>query len=70
LPVAIEEMLRWVSPIANMARTVTTEVELRVIFAELLARAPRLELATDAAPPVRPANFVVGLEELPVRLAA
>ena len=27
--VAIEEMLRWVSPIKNMARTVTTDVELR-----------------------------------------
>ena len=29
LPLAIEELLRWVSPIKNMARTVTTEVELR-----------------------------------------
>ena len=28
LPSAIEEMLRWVSPIKNMARTVTREVEL------------------------------------------
>ena len=29
LPVAVEELLRWVSPIKNMARTVTTEVEVR-----------------------------------------
>src|SRR5690606_33500605 len=28
-PTAIEEMLRWVSPIKNMARTVTTDTELR-----------------------------------------
>jgi cytochrome P450 family 142 subfamily A polypeptide 1 len=28
LPSALEEMLRWVSPIKNMARTVTREVEL------------------------------------------
>ena len=28
LPSAVEEMLRWVSPIRNMARTVTTDVEL------------------------------------------
>jgi cytochrome P450 family 142 subfamily A polypeptide 1 len=29
LPAAIEEMLRWVSPIKNMARTATCDVELR-----------------------------------------
>jgi cytochrome P450 family 142 subfamily A polypeptide 1 len=29
LPTGVEELLRWVSPIKNMARTVTTEVELR-----------------------------------------
>jgi cytochrome P450 family 142 subfamily A polypeptide 1 len=29
LPVAIEEMLRWVTPIKNMARTATRDVELR-----------------------------------------
>src|SRR5205085_10677937 len=29
LPSAIEEMLRWVSPINNMARTATGDVELR-----------------------------------------
>ncbi len=29
LPVAVEEMLRWVSPVKNMARTVTRDLELR-----------------------------------------
>lgn len=29
LPVAVEELLRWVSPIKNMARTVTRDLELR-----------------------------------------
>jgi cytochrome P450 family 142 subfamily A polypeptide 1 len=29
LPVAVEELLRWVSPVKNMARTVNGEVELR-----------------------------------------
>ena len=29
MPTGVEELLRWVSPIKNMARTVTTEVELR-----------------------------------------
>jgi len=29
LPVAVEELLRWVSPIKNMARTVTVDVEVR-----------------------------------------
>ena len=29
LPVAVEELLRWVSPIKNMARTVTADLELR-----------------------------------------
>ena len=29
LPVAVEELLRWVSPVKNMARTVTKDVELR-----------------------------------------
>lgn len=29
IPVAVEEMLRWVSPIQNMARTATRDVELR-----------------------------------------
>jgi cytochrome P450 family 142 subfamily A polypeptide 1 len=128
LPAALEEMLRWVSPIQNMMRTTAedTEVnghrfragdrlllmypsgnrdetvfvdpfrfdvtrdpnphvafggrgahhclgsslarlELRVMFEELLRRFPDLALATDEPPPLRPANFVVGLEALPVR---
>ena len=29
VPVAVEELLRWVSPVKNMARTVTRDVELR-----------------------------------------
>ncbi|HEX9623496.1 MAG TPA: cytochrome P450, partial [Streptosporangiaceae bacterium] len=29
LPVAVEEMLRWVTPIKNMVRTTTRDVELR-----------------------------------------
>jgi cholest-4-en-3-one 26-monooxygenase len=128
LPVAVEEMLRWVSPIQNMSRTLTCDselrgqalrkgdklllmyaaanrdarafaqpqrfdcerapnnhvafggygthhcmganlarLELRVMFEEVLARAPDLELVPGAQAPVRPANFVVGLEELWVR---
>jgi cytochrome P450 family 142 subfamily A polypeptide 1 len=29
VPVAVEELLRWVSPVKNMARTVTRDIELR-----------------------------------------
>jgi cytochrome P450 family 142 subfamily A polypeptide 1 len=129
-PTAIEEMLRWVSPIMNMSRTLTRDVELRgqklhegdrlllmyaaanrdakafadphvfdvertpnhhvafggygthhcmganlarlelrVMFEELLRRAPELELASEEPPAVRPANFVVGLEKMLVRVA-
>jgi cytochrome P450 family 142 subfamily A polypeptide 1 len=125
---AIEEMLRWVSPIQNMSRTLTCDtelrgqqlrkgdkllllyaaanrdarafaepqrfdaqrwpnnhvafggygthhcmganlarLELRVMFEEILARAPELELVPGAPAPVRPANFVVGLEALQVQ---
>jgi cytochrome P450 family 142 subfamily A polypeptide 1 len=128
LPAALEEMLRWVTPIQNMMRTTAedTEVnghrlragdrlllmypsgnrdeavfadpfrfdttrdpnphvafggrgahhclgsslarlELRVMFEELLRRFPDLALASSEPPPLRPANFVVGLEALPVR---
>jgi cytochrome P450 family 142 subfamily A polypeptide 1 len=124
---AVEEMLRWVSPIQNMMRTVAepTEIgghafeegdrlllmygsanrdeavfdepqrfdiardpnphvafggygahfclgnalarlELRVMFEQLVARFPRLGLASQEPPPLRPANFVVGIETLPV----
>jgi cytochrome P450 family 142 subfamily A polypeptide 1 len=128
LGVAVEELLRWVSPIKNMNRTTTRDVtlrgqslregdrllllyasgnrdsdafpdpdrfdvsrmpnnhiafggygthhclgaslarlELRIMFEELLGRMPDLALAADAALPLRPSNFIVGIEEMPVR---
>jgi cholest-4-en-3-one 26-monooxygenase len=128
IPVAVEEMLRWVSPIKNMCRIVTHDVEfmgqvlregqkcmllyesanrdaakfvdperfdverrpnehvafgfgahfclgqalarleLKVMFEQLLSRLPDLELAADpAALPRRRANFISGLESMPVR---
>lgn len=126
LPRAVEEMLRWVSPIKNMARTATRDVtlsgvqvpegaqllalypsanrdesvfadadtfditrdpnphvafgfgthfclgnqlarlELRVMFERLLARLPELRLAGPGPFRQRKANFVTGLEQLPV----
>ena len=127
-PAAVEEMLRWVTPIKNMVRTATQDVELggtqihegeelmllypsanrdeavfedpfrfdsartpnehlafgfgthfclgaslarleiAVMLDELLARMPTLELTDpDADLVYRPANFVSGLEVLPVR---
>jgi cytochrome P450 family 142 subfamily A polypeptide 1 len=124
---AVEEMLRWVSPIKNMVRTTTREVELegttipagqelmllypsanrdatvfdnpdtfditrspnphlafgfgahfclgnqlarlelKVMTERLLARLPDLHLTTDqAALPRRAANFISGIEEMPV----
>ncbi len=126
VPVAVEEMLRWVTPIQNMNRTATRDVtlhgerihggdkllllyasanrdprqfrdpdvfdparapndhvafgfgthyclgaslarlELRVFFEEVLQRLPDLELATDGPLPRRPANFIVGIETMPV----
>jgi cytochrome P450 family 142 subfamily A polypeptide 1 len=128
LPVAVEELLRWVSPIKNMNRTATRDVELRgqkiregerllllyqsanrdgrvferpdvfdverrpnnhvafggygthhclgaslarlelrVMFEELLRRLPDLALASDEPLPLRPSNFIVGIERMPVR---
>jgi cytochrome P450 family 142 subfamily A polypeptide 1 len=127
IPIAVEEMLRWVTPIKNMARAVTHDlefggkelragqkllllypsgnrdedvfedpfrfditrwpndhvafgfgphfcmgsnlarVELRVIFEELLRRLPDMELVDDSEPALRPANFVSGYEQMPVR---
>src|SRR5262245_54300841 len=125
---AVEELLRWVSPIHNMARTTTRDVELRgetipqgasvlllyacanrdeeafeaadrldvsrhpnrhvafggngphfclgaplarlelrVMFEELLRRLPDIELASSAPLPRRNSNFIVGIEEMPVR---
>ena len=130
IPRAVEEMLRWVSPIQNMMRTSSEDVplgghrfragdrlllmypsgnrdesvfadpfrfdvtrdpnphvafggrgahhclgsslarlELRVMFEELLRRFPDLALATSDPPPLRPANFVVGIEALPVHFS-
>lgn len=130
IPVAVEEMLRWVSPIKNMCRTVTHDVEfmgqylrarqkcmllyesanrdetkfdepdrfdsqrrpnehvafgfgshyclgqalarleLNVMFERLLARMPDLELAAEPDTlPRRRANFISGLESMPVRFS-
>jgi len=130
IPRAVEEMLRWVTPIQNMMRTVAADaeigghrflegerlllmypsgnrdeavfddpfrfdvrrdpnphvafggrgahhclgsslarLELRVMFEELLRRLPDLELASSEPPELRPANFVVGIEALPVRFS-
>jgi cytochrome P450 family 142 subfamily A polypeptide 1 len=128
IPSAIEEMLRWISPIQNMNRTATRDcelhgqriragdrllllypsanrdaaafehpdefdvartpnrhvafggfgthhclgaslarLELRVLFEELLRRFPDVGL-DDGELHVRPSNFIVGLESMPVRL--
>jgi cholest-4-en-3-one 26-monooxygenase len=129
LPRAVEEMLRWVSPIKNMVRTTTRDVELngvqleegaqllllypsanrdetvfdepeifdigrdpnphlafgfgthfclgnqlarlelRVMFERLLERLPDLRLAEPGPFPHRKANFVTGLERLPVEFS-
>jgi cytochrome P450 family 142 subfamily A polypeptide 1 len=128
LPVAVEEMLRWVTPIKNMNRTATCDtelrgqkiregdrvlllyhsanrdeqafdapdtfdverqpnehvafggfgthfclgaslarLELRVMFEVLLERLPDLELASAGPLPLRPNNFIVGIEKMSVR---
>jgi cholest-4-en-3-one 26-monooxygenase len=130
IPTAVEEMLRWVSPIQNMNRTLTRDVELhgeklregervlllypagnrderafpepdrfdvartpndhvafggfgthfclgaslarlelRVLFERLLARLPDIELASSDLP-LRPSNFIVGIEKMPVRFTS
>ncbi len=126
LPTAVEEMLRWVSPIKNMARTATRDVEmhgrqvrkgekllllypaanrdedvfdrpeefdtarspndhvafgfgthfclgnqlarleLRVMFERLLERMPDMAFAEGDDLPLRQANFVSGIERMPV----
>ena len=126
IPTAVEEMLRWVSPIQNMARTAVRDVEvrgqhiqagqkvlllypsanrdatifsdpecfdvrrtpndhlafgigahyclgaslarleLRVLFEEIVRRAPELTLADSEPPPRRPSNFICGIDNLPV----
>lgn len=126
VPGAVEEMLRWTSPVKNMARTVLCDIEfhgtrlaagekmlllfesanfdeavfgdpdafrvernpnshlafgfgthfclgnqlarleLTTMVRKLVARMPDLRLADDAVLPLRPANFVSGLEAMPV----
>lgn len=126
IPGAIEEMLRWTSPVKNMARTLMRDVEfhgtqlkagekmllmfesanfdesvfddpdsfridrnpnshmafgfgthfclgnqlarleLTTMLRKLLTRLPDLRLADESALPLRPANFVSGLEQMPV----
>jgi cytochrome P450 family 142 subfamily A polypeptide 1 len=130
IPTAVEEMLRWVTPIQNMNRRAARAVELRgqtiregdkvlllypsanrdervferpyefkvdrepnnhvafggygahfclgaslarlelrVMFEELLRRLPDMELASDDPLPLRPSNFIVGIESMPVEFA-
>ena len=125
IPTAVEEMLRWVTPIKNMNRTALEDavlrgqkiregdkvlllyqsgnrdervfdepkkfdverspndhvafggygthfclgaplarLELRIMFDELLRRLPDMEIDGDL--PLRPSNFIVGIEEMPV----
>ena len=126
LPAAVEEMLRWTSPVKNMARTAMRDtefhgtqlrqgekmlllfesanfdesvfgdpenfridrnpnshlafgfgthfclgnqlarLELTTMVRTILRRLPDLRLADDSALPLRPANFVSGLEKMPV----
>ena len=126
LPGAIEEMLRWTSPVKNMCRTLTADtefhgaqlregekvmlmfesanfdqsvfgdpenfridrnpnshmafgfgthfclgnqlarLELRLMLERVLQRMPDLRFADGAELPLRPANFVSGLESMPV----
>ena len=127
LPDAVEEMLRWTSPVKNMCRILTADtdfhgaqlrqgekimllfesanfdeavfddpenfridrnpnnhmafgfgthfclgnqlarLELTMMQTRLLRRLPDMELATGDPLPLRPANFVSGLEQMPVR---
>lgn len=126
LPGAIEETLRWTSPVKNMCRTLTADtefhgtalsagekimlmfesanfdesvfedphtfridrnpnshlafgfgthfclgnqlarLELKIMMSKVLTRLPDLRLADDAMLPLRAANFVSGLESMPV----
>ncbi len=127
IPLAMEEMLRWSSPIKNMARTLTRDTDFfgarlkagekmlllfesanfddavfvdapqfdigrtpnphvafgfgthfclgnqlarlegTIMFEQLFQRLPGMELATDAPLPRRAANFVSGIESMPIR---
>jgi cytochrome P450 family 142 subfamily A polypeptide 1 len=126
LPGAIEEMLRWTSPVKNMCRTLTQDIEfhgaelkagekimlmfesanfdetvfddpdtfnidrnphghlafgfgthfcmgnqlarleLKLMLSRVIERMPDLRLADEGRLPLRPANFVSGLEAMPV----
>ncbi len=126
LPSAIEEMLRWTSPVKNMCRTLTADtefhgaqlregekimllfesanfdesvfdnpeqfdarrdpnshlafgfgthfclgnqlarLELKLMTGRVLERLPDMRLTSEGALPLRPANFVSGLESMPV----
>ena len=50
---------------ASLAR-----LELRVMFEELLRRLPEMELASSGPLPLRPNNFIVGIEQMPVEFPA
>ena len=41
-------------------------LELKVMFERLAERLPDLALATDGPPPLRPANFISGIETMAV----
>ena len=43
-------------------------MELRVMFEEIVSRAPNWELASSEPPRYRPSNFITGIEELPLRV--
>jgi len=129
IPTAVEEMLRWVTPIKNMARTLTRDIEmggqrmkegekvllfypsanrdaakfenpdtfdiardpnehiafgwgahfclgaslarleLRVMFEELTARMPDLQLVEDGPLEMRVSNFISGIEHMQVEIS-
>ena len=130
IPTAVEEMLRWVSPIKNMNRTLLEDtelrgqkmregdrvlllypsgnrdaahfpnpdafdvtrtpndhvafggfgahfclgaslarLELRIAFEEVLRRMPDVEPAPEEPLRLRPSNFIVGIEEMPIRFS-
>jgi len=131
IPAAVEEMLRWVTPIQNMSRTATRDVELHgeriregdkvlllypsanrdetifedpfrfditrdpnphvafggygshfclgaslarleltTMIHQIVTELPMLELSTTDPLPMRPSNFIVGIEKMQVRVAA
>jgi cytochrome P450 len=66
IPVAIEEMLRWGYGAHFCLGSSLARLELRVMFDRLIERLPELRLASDETPPMRPSNFIVGIERMPV----